>query len=179
MLKCRTSVRAALNRVRNPRQVLTKIHTLMGELIAQLEDMLGSIDSGDEQSGSKSKGSTNAEQPLSLVKLYKGETLLELIERWRFSKWYASRCCYWHSVVYDRLYDEGEDRFDLSRIPDVHDNVRFDCLHNPHLGLSVTLNKLYNLSKSMADCVVVRDALRCEDSYLQQCCISPSNTERH
>jgi hypothetical protein len=64
------------------------------------------------------------------------------------------------TTVYDRLYDDEEDMFDLSRVPDVHDNVRFDCLHNPHLGLSVTLNKLYNLSKDMADCVVVRRCLK-------------------
>ena len=46
------------------------------------------------------------------VKLYKGETLLELTERWRF--------------LYKNLYDHDTDRFDLSRIPDVHDNVRFE-----------------------------------------------------
>jgi len=46
------------------------------------------------------------------VKLYKGETLLELTERWRF--------------IHKRLYDVDTDLFDLSRIPDVHDNVRFE-----------------------------------------------------
>ena len=45
-----------------------------------------------------------------------GETLLELTERWRF--------------LYRKLYDEDKDEFDLSRIPDIHDNVRFDMLHN-------------------------------------------------
>ena len=49
---------------------------------------------------------------LSGVKLYKGETLVELTERWKF--------------IYDRLYDPETDMFDLSRIPDVHDNVRFE-----------------------------------------------------
>jgi hypothetical protein len=77
------------------------------------------------------------------VKLYKGETLLELTERWRF--------------IYKRLYDPDEDLFDLSRIPDVHDNVRFDVLHNPHLGLSSTLEKLYSLAKNMADTVVPQE----------------------
>ena len=38
--------------------------------------------------------------------------LLELTERWRF--------------IYNRLYDSETDMFDLSRIPDVHDNVRFE-----------------------------------------------------
>jgi len=52
------------------------------------------------------------EVALSGVKLYKGETLLELTERWRF--------------LHKNLYDSDTDKFDLSRIPDVHDNVRFE-----------------------------------------------------
>lgn len=51
----------------------------------------------------------------------------------------------------------NQDIFDLSRVPDVHDNVRFDMLHNPHLGLTSTLSTLYDLAKSMADCVVPQE----------------------
>jgi Histidine phosphatase superfamily (branch 2) len=38
-------------------------------------------------------------------------------------------------------------------------HVCFRCsvLHNPHLGLSRTLHKLYNLAKGMADCVVPQE----------------------
>ena len=39
----------------------------------------------------------------------------------------------------------------------MHDNVRFDMLHNPHLGLTSTLEKLYSLAKSMADTVVPQE----------------------
>ena len=39
----------------------------------------------------------------------------------------------------------------------MHDNVRFDMLHNPHLGLASTLSELYDLPKSMADCVVPQE----------------------
>ena len=77
--------------------------------------MLGELASGDEHRGDGDeglKGESEVDLALSGVKLYKGETLLELTERWRF--------------IFDRLYDEGEDRYDLSRIPDVHDNVRFE-----------------------------------------------------
>jgi inositol hexakisphosphate/diphosphoinositol-pentakisphosphate kinase len=131
-----TSLRRAVRAVGNPRQTLVKIHETMGELISQLEDMLGAMGSGDEKR-------IDGGEVLSGVKLYKGETLLELTERWKF--------------IYKRLYDAETDRFDLSRIPDVHDNVRFDVLHNPHLGLTYTLHRLYELAKMMADCVVPQE----------------------
>jgi inositol hexakisphosphate/diphosphoinositol-pentakisphosphate kinase len=87
----------------------------VGELIAQLDEMLDDMGSGDEkrnEDGEGLRGDSNVYFALSGAKLNKGETLLELTERWRF--------------IYDRLYDPETDSFDLSRIPDVHDNVRFD-----------------------------------------------------
>ena len=69
--------------------------------------------------------------------------MLELTERWR--------------ILYIKFYEEDEDKFDLSRVPDVHDNVRFDMLHNPHLGLTSTLEELYNMAKDMADCIVPQE----------------------
>lgn len=88
---------------------------VIGELIDQLEDMLGMMASGDEsriEGGEGLRGEDEHDTALSGVKLYKGETLLELTERWRY--------------LYGRLYDEDKDVFDLSRVPDVHDNVRFE-----------------------------------------------------
>jgi inositol-hexakisphosphate/diphosphoinositol-pentakisphosphate 1-kinase len=140
------SLNDALAEVGNPRKALMEIYKTMGSLIEQLEEMLDLMGSGDEkliEGGEGLKGDDEEDVALSGVKLYKGETLLELTERWRF--------------IYKRLYDADEDVFDLSRIPDVHDNVRFDVLHNPHLGLSSTLEKLYELAKSMADCVVPQE----------------------
>lgn len=110
-----TSLHRALKEVGNPRKNLMKIHNLIGELIEQLEEMLGMMGSGDEkriEGGEGLKGDNEDDVALSGVKLYKGETLLELTERWRF--------------LYKNLYDADEDKFDLSRIPDVHDNVRFE-----------------------------------------------------
>lgn len=141
-----TSLHKALARVGNPRKTLIEIHKTIGELIDQLDDMLGVMMSGDEdriEGGEGLKGSSSNEEALSGIKLYKGETILELTERWRF--------------IYIKLYDDESDTFDLSRIPDVHDNVRFDMLHNPHLGLRNTLERLYEKAKLMADCVVPQE----------------------
>ena len=140
------SLHTALEKLQNPRKTLYEIHKTIGELIGQLDDMLGVMMSGDEdriEGGEGLKGSNSNEEALSGIKLYKGETILELTERWRF--------------IYKKLYDEDSDTFDLSRIPDVHDNVRFDMLHNPHLGLRNTLQLLYEKAKLMADCVVPQE----------------------
>jgi inositol hexakisphosphate/diphosphoinositol-pentakisphosphate kinase len=139
------SLHNALRQVGNPRKTLFTIHSVIKELLDQLDDMLGGITSDMENKNEGGEGLIGDEEneTLSGIKLYKGETLLELTERWR--------------LLYTKLYDEDEDEFDLSRVPDVHDNVRFDMLHNPHLGLTSTLEKLYTLAKLMADCVVPQE----------------------
>ena len=143
-----TSMRSALARIRNPRKTLQSIYETMGTLIKELEDMLNGSKCGVEEKTPDDgeiphRESEDADAQLSGVKLYKGETLLELTERWRF--------------IYERLYDTETDTFDLTRIPDVLDNVRFDVLHNPNLCLTSTLHKLYSLAKNMADTVVPQE----------------------
>jgi len=44
-----TSLRDALYDLENPRKTLQRIHKLMGELVGQLEEMLGEMGSGDEK----------------------------------------------------------------------------------------------------------------------------------
>ena len=140
------SLQNAIRQVGNPRKTLFAIRALMGKLIEQLNEMLGGITSDMENKDEGGEGlvaDEDNDEALSGIKLYKGETLLELTERWRH--------------LYTKMYDEDEDEFDLSRVPDIHDNVRFDMLHNPHLGLTTTLENLYKLAKAMADCVVPQE----------------------
>ncbi|GMH48361.1 hypothetical protein TL16_g00275 [Triparma laevis f. inornata] len=141
-----SSMYEALKNLRNPRTCLFSIHKTIGELLEQLDDMLGLQGSGAEEQNEEGEGlkaGRREDEALSGIKLYKGETLLELTERWR--------------LLHNKLYDDESEEFDLTKIPDVHDNVRFDMLHNPHLGLSSTLATLYKLAKLMADCVVPQE----------------------
>jgi inositol hexakisphosphate/diphosphoinositol-pentakisphosphate kinase len=135
----------SFSNLQNPRKTLIAIHSTIGQLVDQLDEMLGELLSGDEEviEGGEGLKGKEGHEALSGIKLYRGETLLELTERWK--------------LLQNRLYNEEKDTFDLSRVPDVHDNVRFDMLHNPHLGLTKTLEKLYNLAKSMADLVVPQE----------------------
>jgi hypothetical protein len=170
-----TSIHESLKVVKNPRKCLFEILAVMRSLLDAFEAMLDVFTSEDEgrriEGGEGLQSEKEGEDALSGVKLYKGEvrispllaliygfglhcscffalshcrqTLLELTERWR--------------NLYENLYDEEKDEFDLSRIPDVHDNVRFDMLHNPHLGITPELQKLYKLAADMAGCVVPQE----------------------
>lgn len=94
-----TSLHRALKEVGNPRKTLLAIHSTIGKLVEQLDDMLGELASGDEEvieggAGLKSKEETD--EALSGIKLYKGETLLELTERWK--------------LLQNKLYDEEKVR---------------------------------------------------------------------
>jgi len=140
-----TSVHKALKLVGNPRKTLFAIRETIGELLNQLDEMLSlnGLDENTNEGGEGLKSNGEEDEALCGIKLYKGETLLELTERWR--------------LLHLKMYDEEKDLFDLSRVPDIHDNVRFDMLQNPHIGLTVTLGKLYTLAKNMADCVVPQE----------------------
>ncbi len=140
------SLHNALHQVGNPRKTLFAIRDAIGKLLEQLDEMLGVLTSDMEnklEGGEGLRGDEDIDEALSGIRLYRGETLRELTERWR--------------LLYNKMYDEEDDEFDLSRVPDVHDNVRFDMLHNPHLGLTSTLQKLYTLAKLMADVVVPQE----------------------
>jgi inositol hexakisphosphate/diphosphoinositol-pentakisphosphate kinase len=72
----------------------------------------------------------------------RGETILLMLDRWR--------------KLYKDLYNEKKGGFNVTKIPDVHDAARYDCLHNNHMNLT-GMAELYNLSKACADCVVPQE----------------------
>jgi len=68
-----------------------------------------------------------------------GETFLLLHARWK--------------KLERDIYHEKKRRFDISKVPDVYDSAKYDCIHNAHLGLEA-LHELLPLAKLLADGVV-------------------------
>lgn len=76
--------------------------------------------------------------PLSDLQLYHSETLEMMLQRW--SK-------------LERDFRMKSGRYDISKIPDIYDCVKYDVQHNSSLGLEDTL-ELFKLSRALANIVI-------------------------
>ncbi|KAM6937550.1 inositol hexakisphosphate and diphosphoinositol-pentakisphosphate kinase 1-like [Xenentodon cancila] len=75
------------------------------------------------------------------LQLYHSETLELMLQRW--SK-------------LERDFRMKNGRYDISKIPDIYDCVKYDSQHNASLGLEDTL-ELFRLSRSLADIVIPQE----------------------
>ncbi|XP_036155294.1 inositol hexakisphosphate and diphosphoinositol-pentakisphosphate kinase 1 isoform X9 [Myotis myotis] len=75
------------------------------------------------------------------VQLYHSETLELMLQRW--SK-------------LERDFRQKSGRYDISKIPDIYDCVKYDVQHNASLGLQGTA-ELLRLSKALADVVIPQE----------------------
>lgn len=57
----------------------------------------------------------------------------------------------WSKLERDFRMKNG--RYDISKIPDIYDCVKYDVIHNATLGLEDTL-ELFRLSRALADIVI-------------------------
>ncbi|CCI50266.1 unnamed protein product [Albugo candida] len=74
--------------------------------------------------------------------LYVGETFSLMLERWE--------------KLYRDFYSEKSASYDLSKIPDIFDCIKYDLLHNHHLGFRYG-KELYDLAKAFAGCYVPQE----------------------
>ena len=131
---CVNSVRAAFSRLGNPKQSLSRIHELIQGLCLELSDLC----SLNENSGQAAVESEVKE----FTELYLNETFSLMLDR------------------YEKLNKDFKNKktglFDLTKVPDVYDMVRYDVLHNSHLGLH-GMEELLRLSRDFADVVVPQE----------------------
>jgi hypothetical protein len=66
---------------------------------------------------------------------------------------------YWY-IRWDQInkdfYSTKNNKYDLTKVPDVYDMLRYDLLHNAHLNLA-GLEELYTLAKNFENCVVPQE----------------------
>ncbi|KAM7015858.1 inositol hexakisphosphate and diphosphoinositol-pentakisphosphate kinase 2 isoform 8-T8 [Tautogolabrus adspersus] len=85
---------------------------------------------------------TRMEDPKSAdLQLYHSETLELMLQRW--SK-------------LERDFRMKNGRYDISKIPDIYDCVKYDVIHNATLGLEDML-ELFRLSRALADIVIPQE----------------------
>ncbi len=174
------SVMNALKAIRIPKNGMEELLKLMSGIVQQLERLvlsgkccLQSQNVGTDSNSSHSVMDNNNALPTPLHKCFEspnknqnqevdvhglgsslhdvapamknpahGETLLLMLDRWR--------------KLHKDFYNEKKGGFNITKIPDVHDAARYDCLHNSHISL-VHLPDLYEISKTLADCVVPQE----------------------
>lgn len=133
-----------------PRALLGRLVELMGGLVRQLrakcrqqygeefEDELGQSDS-PEPSREELKRQHKWQFRAMLDVPGNDETLRLMLSRW--------------SKLLHDLYQPRNNRYDISKVPDVYDMVKYDCLHNSHLGME-GLKEMYDVAKKLADAVI-------------------------
>ena len=110
----------------NPLAWLHKLHGLVENLIVYIEE----LSEEHEQSGEK-------------LKLYQGEDISLMLERWR-------------KLQRDfKHHKTGE--FDVSKIPDIYDSIKYDAQHNVARLKSPIMDELYETSKIVADIVIPQE----------------------
>eukprot|EP00512_Aurantiochytrium_limacinum_P001106 CAMPEP_0171485940 /NCGR_PEP_ID=MMETSP0958-20121227/816_1 /TAXON_ID=87120 /ORGANISM="Aurantiochytrium limacinum, Strain ATCCMYA-1381" /LENGTH=1196 /DNA_ID=CAMNT_0012018769 /DNA_START=126 /DNA_END=3717 /DNA_ORIENTATION=- len=123
-----------------------------GKLLEETQNSDRSAEGGAKMSGESNESVTSSldrsdvgHSLQSIVSAENGTALLMALHRW--------------SKLEKDFYVRKKDRFDLSKIPDIADSVKFDMLHNPQL-LKLEpphLRHIFQLSLSLADIVVPQE----------------------
>jgi len=121
------SVRKALCDLGNPRRILLRMYTLIKELVEQLRTV-----SRDVMSGT-----------ILAPNLYMAETPLLMLDRWE--------------KLLDDFYILKKGTFDLTKVPECHDMIRYDLEHNAQRLPLRRMKELYNYSKTFSDAYTAQE----------------------
>eukprot|EP01138_Halocafeteria_seosinensis_P009466 gb/GECG01009674.1/.p1 GENE.gb/GECG01009674.1/~~gb/GECG01009674.1/.p1 ORF type:complete len:1580 (+),score=253.46 gb/GECG01009674.1/:1-4740(+) len=132
-------------------ELYTHIDNLVSQISKKLENEQHSPLSGKSRGRSKAllstatmeEGDTRGGVALrSQSQLYANETLWLMHDRWMKLK--------------KGLFHPKKKRWDLSKIPDIYDCVKYDTLHNQHIGLE-GMQEIYFLTRAFADIIIPQE----------------------
>uniref|UniRef100_A0A8C4LMT2 Inositol hexakisphosphate and diphosphoinositol-pentakisphosphate kinase n=1 Tax=Equus asinus asinus TaxID=83772 RepID=A0A8C4LMT2_EQUAS len=130
-----TSLLNSMAIIQNPVKVCDQVFALIENLTHQIRERMQ-----DPKSTRHPHLSVSTSYLLDL-QLYHSETLELMLQRW--SK-------------LERDFRQKSGRYDISKIPDIYDCVKYDVQHNGSLGLQGTA-ELLRLSKALADVVIPQE----------------------
>jgi inositol-hexakisphosphate/diphosphoinositol-pentakisphosphate 1-kinase len=105
------------------------------DALRRLHDLIGKL-KAEIQELAQSKG--NDEK----LPLYMGETFSLMSERWE--------------KIYRDFYSFKSEKYDLSKLPDIYDCIKYDLLHNSHVGLRHAM-ELFKLAETFASIYVPQE----------------------
>eukprot|EP00803_Ostreobium_quekettii_P004618 evm.model.scf_439.9 EVM.evm.TU.scf_439.9 scf_439:61654-74618(+) len=119
---------------------------LLYKLVSDLQDLMDQLYQKCKAEGCMTRGnavySSLSQDPSAWVfepnKPCCGERPLLLYDRWR--------------KLSRSFYNRTRDSFDISKVPDIYDSVKYDAIHNQHLDLK--LEELYETARALAVGVV-------------------------
>lgn len=161
--------------IRNPVVICRKIHEYIQEMTVQIR--------AHKQKGSAGKQNVRQREaihsPLSDT-LYHSETW-DLCLRRCMLKRESSLIGKWHFGSFllglkleKDFYNIQKDRFNISKVPDIYDSIKYDLLHNTNILQYPHVEDLYVCSKALADLVVPQ--VRWSSDWLN--CASCANNSR-
>jgi hypothetical protein len=179
LVPCHTaSVRNALIKMKDPRIKLKQLHDAVKAFVKELDERLSAVQAEaeaalileektkqvDPQQDSTSSSSSSPPPTFTSslpgndviglapppspapLELYMGETLLLLVHRWR-------------KLHKDFHKPKKSDDFDLSKVPDILDAIRYDLEHNTE-KLKVkpgTMEKVYRIAKQLGEAYIPQE----------------------
>lgn len=170
---CSKSVKDAFLKLGNPLQTLHRIHCLVGELVNYIRNLSkahemnastveAAVASVSLSDSAPPQLSSTSESPLNLIdvasqasyspksshgldsnmELYLSETFDLMLQRWE--------------KLNKDFFQKETQLYDLTKVPDVYDMIRYDLFHNHHLNFP-NIEELLELSSKFERCVVLQE----------------------
>ncbi|CAK4393012.1 unnamed protein product [Aphanomyces euteiches] len=128
------SIVDALRKLQNPKEALGKLHDLIKHVKTEIKELALEAE--------KTALSLNDDK---VQELYMGETYLLMSERWE--------------KLYRDFYSAKKQEYDLSKLPDIYDCIKYDMLHNFN-GVHASIKSgraLFELAELFVTCYVPQE----------------------
>ncbi|KAK3550269.1 hypothetical protein QTP86_021323 [Hemibagrus guttatus] len=144
-----TSLVKSMQMIKNPVKTCDKVYSLIQNLTLQIRQRMEDPKSAGTHPEQQGKISVLIQLVLELcltlshadIQLYHSETLELMLRRW--SK-------------LEKDFKMKNGRYNISKIPDIYDCIKYDVQHNSSLKLDNTM-EIYRLSKALADIVIPQE----------------------